>query len=347
VLGGLIGGGRRGRTRAAILGLVVSALAVVALVTFIDVDETVDALGTADLGWLALTILMVPAQIVLRSLRWQLLLPRDADGRRPRLGPIMASLLVGQFANLVLPARLGEAVRAYLVGRREQIAFPRVLGSVLLERVIDVATLALVAIGAAVLAGAPDWIVRGSEIVAIVGGVVVVLLAASAIPRGVRLMGRVVGRIGGMPRLMAVATAFGEGAEGDSRRSLIGAVVVSTATWFFVGATFWMVGRSLDMSIDPAAAMLIAAVTSLGMAIPSAPANIGTWEAAAVVAATALGIGAPEALALGIAAHVVSTVPFAVIGGIAVAWMSLSLRSVASDAAATLGASLPEPDRRA
>ena len=310
---------RTASLRAGIVGLVVSAAAVALLVVLIDLEVTVQTLAGAEVVWLAATLLLAPAQVLLRSWRWQLILPAGASGHRPRVLRIAGALLVGQFANLVLPAKLGEPVRAYLVGIRERIPFARVLGSVLLERVIDLASLSLAA-----AAG--------------------VLLVASAIPRAMTIVARLLGHIGWMPRVVGVVTTFGEGAGGDTRRSLALAVVLSTVTWFFVGATFWLVGRSLGLEIEPAAALLIATVTTLGTAIPSAPANIGTFEAAAVVAARALGIPGAEALALGIVAHVVSTVPFAVAGATAAAWMSLSVRSVADEAIDRLERDAPEPE---
>ena len=335
---------RTASLRAGIVGLVVSAAAVALLVVLIDLEVTVQTLAGAEVVWLAATLLLAPAQVLLRSWRWQLILPAGASGHRPRVLRIAGALLVGQFANLVFPAKLGEPVRAYLVGIRERIPFARVLGSVLLERVIDLASLSLVAIAAAIVVGAPEWIVQGSGIVALVAAAAGVLLVASAIPRAMTIVARLLGHIGWMPRVVDVVTTFGEGAGGDTRRSLALAVVLSTVTWFFVGATFWLVGRSLGLEIEPAAALLIATVTTLGTAIPSAPANIGTFEAAAVVAARALGIPGAEALALGIVAHVVSTVPFAVAGATAAAWMSLSVRSVADEAIDRLERDAPEPE---
>jgi glycosyltransferase 2 family protein len=328
--------------RAGLAGLVVSGVAIALIVVLIDLEVTVEVLAGTQVAWLAATLLLAPAQVILRSIRWQLVLPRDEQGRRPRMRRIAGALLVGQFANLVLPARLGEPVRAYLVGVRERIPFSRVLGSIVLERVMDLASLALVAIAAAIVVGAPEWIVQGSGAVALVAAAAGVLLVASAIPRAMAVAARLLQHIGWMPRVAEVVTSFGKGAGGDTRGSLAVAVVLSTITWFFVGGTFWLVGRSLGLDIDPAAALLIAAVTTLGTAIPSAPANIGTFEAAAVVAARALGIPGAEALAFAIVAHIASTVPFAFAGAGAAAWMSLSVRSVADRALDTMERDVPD-----
>jgi glycosyltransferase 2 family protein len=320
----------------------VSALAIIGLASIIDLRATIETLGRTDLRWLAATLLMVPFQVLLRTARWRLLLPHRPDGERPSIQRVMPVLLAGYFGNLVLPARLGEPVRAYLAARREQLSFPRVLGSVLLERVIDLATLALVAFAAAWAAGAPTWMVRGTAIVALIGFGLAVVLLTSGIPRVLRTVTRVLGaRIERVRGAIRVLVTFGEGAGGQGRGPLAAALGISTVTWAFVAGTYWLLGQALGLDLALAGALLIAAIATLGTAIPSAPAHIGTFEVAAVVGATAIGVAPDQALALALLAHAVTILPFAIAGAGTVAWMSISLRSIASEAAAAL----PEPNR--
>ena len=320
-----------------VIGLVVSAVAVAVLATVIDVGATAETLARTSLPLVAATLLFVPGQILLRTLRWRLLLPIGADGGRPSARRVLPVLLAGYLGNLILPARLGELARAYLLARREALGFSRVLGSVLLERVIDLASLALVAIAAALLAGAPEWIVRGMAIVAGVGFVLVVILVASGIPRTVRAIAGIFGaRAERMRVAINHAVSFGEGANGGGWGPLAVATALSTATWFFVAATYWLAARALGLEISMSGSMLVAAVTTLGTAIPSAPANVGTFEVAAVVVLSALGVSAAEALALALLVHAIVTVPFAITGAAAVGWMSISLSEVADEASGAI-----------
>lgn len=329
--------GRARRVGTGLVGLAVSAAAVAVLVTVIDIRGTAETLARTNLWLVAATLLLVPGQIILRTLRWRLLLPLRPDGERPTIGRVMPVLLVGYLANLILPARLGEAARAYLLARREQIGFARVLGSVLLERVIDLASLALVAVLAALQSGAPEWIVRGMIIVAVVGFALVALLAASGIARTVAVLARLLGtRADRMRAAIDHAINFGEGANGGGWGPLAVAVVFSTLTWAFVAGTYWLAAQSLGIDIRISASMLVAAVATLGTAIPSAPANIGTYEVATVVVLTALGVPAHEALAMALLTHAIVTVPFAITGAAAIAHLSISLSDVADEATAAL-----------
>jgi glycosyltransferase 2 family protein len=249
----------------------VAALALLA--TVIDLEDTWRTLVAADVRWVALTLFMVPFQILLRTARWHLLLPRRPDGRRPTMLRVMPVLLIGYFGNLVLPARLGEPVRGYLMARRERLSFARVLGSVFLERVIDLATLAFAAVAAAIIAGAPAWMVRGMVIVTLIGIAVAAILVLSGIERAVAVLASVLGGRAARIRLALEQVArFGEGAGGAGRAAtLVAAVVISGATWLFVAATYWLLSRSLGMELSMSGSLLVAAVTTLGTAIPSAP----------------------------------------------------------------------------
>lgn len=327
-----------------VIGLAVSIAAVAVLATVIDVGATADVLVTTDPLLVAATLLLVPGQILLRTLRWRLLLPRLPDGTRPSARRVMPVLLAGYLGNLILPARLGEPARAYLLARREQLPFARVLGSVLLERVIDLATLAAVAVLAAMVASAPAWILRGMMLIAVIGLALTAMLVASGIARTTRLLARAFsGRAQRMRAAIGYLVDFGEGANGGGWVPLGLAIALSTATWGFVAATYWLTGRAVGLEISMSGSMLVAAVATLGTAIPSAPANIGTYEVATVVVLTALGVPAHEALAMALLAHAIVTVPFVVVGAVAAAQLSVSLADVAEEATSALPAASEAP----
>ena len=103
-------------------GLGISAGALLLLGQIVDIEATLELLRRTDPLPLMLVLLVLAAQLALRSIRWSYLLPTETGARVPaaRLLPV---LLVGYLGNIVLPARLGEVVRAYLVSRREAVAF--------------------------------------------------------------------------------------------------------------------------------------------------------------------------------------------------------------------------------
>jgi hypothetical protein len=93
------------------------------------------------------------------------------------------------------------------------------------------------------------------------------------------------------------------------------------------------VARSVGVTIDPPAALLIAAVTVLGTALPSAPGYVGTFELAAASTAQALGVAAAPALALAVLAHAMAVLPVAIAGAVSLVVMDARLGRLAQDAA--------------
>jgi uncharacterized protein (TIRG00374 family) len=338
--------GRRGTLGIRIIGLVASAAALWIVLRSVDVGASLALLSHANPVPLIGVLGVISTQVLLRSFRWPLLLPAKPGGGNVRVRRIVPVLLVGYLGNAVLPMRLGEPIRAFLVARREELDAPEAFGSVVLERFIDTATLAIVAFVAALAVNAPDWIVRGTGVAAIAGGMLTAALVVVGVGPLVRLFRRLARPLPGASRaepILARLDDFARGVDRPSRSSvMLVAVVVSWVCWMFDAVTFSLVASSLGVSINPMAALLIAAVTVLGTALPSAPGYVGTFELAAATTAQTLGVAAAPALALAVLAHVLLVLPVAVGGALSLVAMDVRLGRLARDATAVGDATAPE-----
>lgn len=295
-----------------LLGLLLSIGAVGILLSAVDVGSTVGAMLQADLRLAALAAGLVGIQLVIVTGRWRLLLigPGFELSTRRLIGPV----LLGYLGNFVLPTRLGEVVRSVVVARREQRPLSEVLGSVVLERVIDVSVLAVAALGTAIALGAPAWMVNAALLVALGGTVVLAVLATPAAAALGRRLGRL--RAGPLRAFGGAIVGFARGARVQDRRLAIGgAVALSAVSWLIEGSVYWLVARSLALDVSPAVAFLVAAVTVLATAVPSAPAYVGTFELAVTAVASVFGTPPADALAWGLLAHAVTVAPLA-LGGV-------------------------------
>jgi uncharacterized protein (TIRG00374 family) len=313
-------------------GACVSVLALFALAQVVDIRETLRILGRTQ-AWLLVVVLgVLVLQISLRSVRWQHLLPSRGDHRIPATR-LIGPLLAGYLGNVFLPARLGEPVRAYLVARREKMPFSLALGSVTLERILDFATVAVVAWLAALAANAPGWIVNSTGLVAVLGVAAGALLVVVGISRVVRWVESLIGSTTVFARkLIGVLLRFGEGAGGQPKREIVFACAISTVCWLLDGTTFWLVAIAIGVDLEWNQAVLVAGITVLGTALPSAPGYVGTFELAAVAVARALGISAEGALAMAILVHTVQIVPLVIAGVFSLAAMSVTLGELARKA---------------
>lgn len=319
------------------IGVVISAVAIAVLVRTFDIGAMLDVLAQTDIQWLLAAGGVIMIQLVLRTIRWRALLPPGPNGLPIPVARLLPVLLIGYLGNAVLPARLGEPIRAVLVDRRERVGLPEALGSVLLERIVDLATLAVIVLLAALIVGAPPWITRIATIAAAIGGLVVLLLATTGVTRLVAILARhpAVIRREFVSRAMAALERLANTVGGPARRRAIGlAAAISALAWLLEGSTFWLVARSLDIELTPTSAMLIAGVTVLGTAVPSAPGYLGTYDLAASFAAKALGVPEAEALAFAVLVHAVTLLPIALGGMLSLLALDLRLGSLVKEAAA-------------
>ena len=128
-------------TGRAVLGIAISVVALALVFRTVDVPAAMDVLRTAQPQWIALLVAFVIGDILLRAVRWRVLLSPVAA---VPFGTMLASLLVGYLANNILPARLGEVVRSHDLGTRTGLSRPTILGTIVVERVVD--TVVVVAI---------------------------------------------------------------------------------------------------------------------------------------------------------------------------------------------------------
>lgn len=307
-------GASRSRSIAQVLGIALSIGAIFVLVASIDVGRTVNAMLAADGRLLVLAATLVIVQLTVVTTRWGILLAGVAGGR-PGLRRLLGPVLLGYLGNFVLPSRLGEVVRSFAVARREGLPMSSVLGTVVIERLVDASVLAVIAMATAVSLSAPDWIANVSAVVAAGGIAVIVVLASPAGPALPRWLRRA-----SLPGAAATGSALHNFAAGaDMRRrpmALLAAVGLSGESWLLEGSVYWLVAQSLSLDVSLPVAFLVAAVTVLATAVPSAPAYVGTFELAVTGVATAFGVSPTDALAWALLAHAVTVAPLAV-GGIA------------------------------
>jgi len=331
-------GGRRSGLVIRLVGLLVSVVALWVLLHSVDLGSCATKLSRADPLPLLACLAVIVVEVALRSLRWCLLLPAPRHGGSLRVTRIVPSLLVGYLGNAVLPARLGEPIRAYLVARREDLDAAEAFGSVVLERVVDTATLGVVAFVAAVAVHAPSWIVETTAIAALIGGIVTAGLVFIGPTPLIHVVRRIVGRSSLATRVQPTLDRLDDFARGIDRpgrsNAIVFAATISAVCWMLDATIFWLVARSIDAPLDPASALLVAAVTVLGTALPSAPGYVGTFDLAASTTAQALGVSAAPALALAVLAHATTVLPTAGGGAISLVAMNVRLGRLATEAAA-------------
>ncbi|MEO8509739.1 MAG: lysylphosphatidylglycerol synthase transmembrane domain-containing protein [Chloroflexota bacterium] len=283
------------------IGLAISVVALWLALRSIDLDRTLAILGRAAPVGIAVVLMLVALDVALRALRWGRLI---APVRPVAWQRMLAYMLIGYLANNVLPARLGEFVRSHYLGDREGISRAAALGTVVVERVVDIAC--VVVIGAAALLaihGSPS-LVRGL----IISAVIVVLLIGAIVVllHGHRLPGaeRAIAGIDHWPAVGRLVRSLRAGVRVVQRPStLLAATGLTTVAWLASGFMFVAAAAAVDVPLPLIEAAILSSAIALATAIPAGPGYVGTFELAGVTVGGALGLTADQALAIVLLVH--------------------------------------------
>lgn len=286
-----------------LIGIAISIVALAIVVRGVDLDATASVLREADLAWVGAMVLCACCDLACRAVRWrELLLPIRAVA----VTRTLAYYLVGNLANNVLPARLGELVRSHYLGDREGISRTTALGTIVVERVVDATVLVGLA-AVSILALGVRGIVASAVLVGVgLVALLVIGLALALVAHRLPFADRAIAAVERWPFVVRLAGRLRNGLAVVQRpRTLALAVAWSLAAWGATVASVAAAGNAVGIELSWGQAALLGAGTSLVTAIPAGPASLGTFEVAAVTIAGVFGIPPAQGLALAILMHVV------------------------------------------
>jgi uncharacterized protein (TIRG00374 family) len=262
-----------------------------------------------------------------RAYRWKLLL---RPVKTIRTGSLFSATMIGYMANNLLPARLGEIVRAFVIGKVENISRSASMATIVFERLVDMSSLIVVLMITMFKVSGPDWMRKAS--VSIFVANLLLFAAVFLIERYREQSSRFVGRLASrlppraQSKVLHVTDSFvsGLGAVRDARM-LVPIVLTSVIVWGSALLGMYFVLEALEMSVPAMASLALLVFASLGAMIPSAPAYLGTLQYACILALAIYGVGKSEALAYSLLYHATQFFPVTIIGFMYLGRMQLKL----------------------
>jgi glycosyltransferase 2 family protein len=297
-----------------------------------DWGQVIRLIGEANPGFLALAFLAYYATFPLRSFRWRYVLSKS--GVRIRFRDTTEILFLSWFVNCLVPAKLGDVYRAYLLRSNFGASISRTLGTIFIERVADL----IVVAGLALAAG--YWSFRGRsrpeiDALFIIGfGISLVLVVLVVV---LRMLGAHLSRW--LPgRLAALWDRFHEGSTGAiSVRSVPIILVITAGIWLLEGARLYFVIRALglpDVGLGISASVFVALAAALLTAIPLTPAGFGFVEAGIIGALALYGVPGEPAAAVALTDRALTVLTVIILGGILYAFSHKIRRAHAIGSAA-------------
>jgi glycosyltransferase 2 family protein len=256
----------------------------------------------------------------LRGLRWAFLVRQS--GFALRIQDAIEIIFLSWLVNCLVPAKLGDVYRAYLLKINSPVSLSRTFGTVFIERILDlfaIVTLGLAAGFVSFRSGLPTDV----QIVFAVGVGFVVLLAAGLLT--MRNFGRrILLRLPLPHRIIDLYDRFEEGVFASiGLRALPRLVAITAMIWATEAMRLYLVVQALglpDVHLGISGAFFVALSASLLTAVPLTPAGIGFVEGGVVGLLTIVyGVSQTDALAITLVDRAISVLSIIVLGSIAYA----------------------------
>ena len=307
------------------VGIAVSLIAIWYASRGVDWSSVGRALVDADYGILALVLVLTPViNIGMRALRWKvLLLPVG----RVRLADCFSATAIGLMTNNVLPARIGEFVRAYALGRRRAVPTGTAFGALFVERLLDGFALVGLLLAVTLVRELPEWVDTTARVAfAIFAGFLALQLGFALRPGAfVRLTRWISRRVMGGRFEEAAERAIVTFVDGFRLLRRPGLLVLSVflafVQWSLISGLYYLGLAAFGLAVQAglAGAFFTDSVTSLGVAVPSSPGFVGTFQAFVVESLEVFGISPSAAFSFSVGFHAVSYVAITAVG----AWFFL------------------------
>jgi glycosyltransferase 2 family protein len=284
----------------------------------LNIGEIARNIADANPLWIALAFTAYYGAFPLRAWRWRVLMANagiyDGRGAAPyRIKSLSEIILLSWFANCLVPAKLGDAYRGYLMRERAGVSFASTLGTIVAERFIDVLALVSLMVCAALITFHGD-VPKDVQLPVIGGGTLVVagVFVLALVARYPSIVRRFV-----PDRFMAPFDRLQEGVISSFARQGWLPVLVSTAViWASEGLRIYCVAAAFGVDLSASESLFVALLTSLLTVVPLTPAGLGVVESGAIIALRLLDVSDTNAATIAIVDRVVAYWSVIVVGAV-------------------------------
>lgn len=292
-----------------IVGTFVSLIALYFIATQLNLDLFWQAWQTANYWYVVPCMILLVIGLITRAFRWRILLNNELPFNRT-----FSIMNVAYLVNGVLPLRIGEVARVYLVSRTKQsIPIPTTTSTIVVERLLDLLAIVVMVLLALVLGTVPPEIRTASSIAAIVAvvGFIFLVILASKREKALALFVRILRIVPFFNRYTVI--------EDWVEQFLIGLIPLTKPRALFFAFTWTAISWAVSILAgfvlmfaffeqgSLSATMLYIAAAAFAIALPAVPGNLGTYEASILLALTALGYEqSSTAIAFAVMVHAVN-----------------------------------------
>ena len=299
------------------VGAAVGTIAAWLVLRGTDARSVADGMARAHPVFVLAAVASVLLTLLTLAIRWHVLLYAGERGRsRARL---LWATALGQMLNVILPIRLGEVARAYVVSRDEGLAAARVFVTVAAEKLADLTLLGVATAMVLVFVSAPTWVAAPGRAVLITGalaalGFWLLTWRAERVERYMRWLMTILPSRWQESALLQTEGALESLRALRSRRSRTLFWLLSVAVLVLAASTNYLMFLAFGMELPAIAALTVLVVVQVGTAAVSVPGNIGVFHYLTVLTLEAFGVEGQLALAYAVLLHLVALGPKVLLG---------------------------------
>lgn len=294
------------------LGLLISALFLFIAFRQINFASLTVALSEANYWYLIPVAILYYPIYVFRALRWRhLMKPIKLASYRN----LYSATVIGFTANLLLPARLGEFVRAYQIGQKEGISKSAAFATIIVERLMDGLTILAFLAVVLILLDIPAGQEHAASLLKKAGYTSLACLAGAIFFLTLLKMrtDKVISTIGFMTRflpgrlskkLLGILSSFADGLgffHGIGPVAMVG--FYSILVWGISAIIVQLIGLAFGINLPLIAGIFVVVLIAFGVLVPSSPGFVGTYHVACQAAFEFFNISKEKALSMAIVMH--------------------------------------------
>ena len=304
------------------VGIAIGALSLYLALQNISWPEVMTAFKQADWLYMGLALLSVIFGAGAKVIRWRVLM--GGNGRRVTFVRLILAHLAGQSLNMIYPARAGDLSRVYVIG---ELGIDRmfVLGTVILEKLWDMFSYALVFLLLLLLIPLPGWVSESAlgviaiTLIFFVASFVVSYQRAAVVHLAERLTkwlperfhGRFIERVQAGLNSLSVL---------KSRIDLLKLTFWSTVVWVTAVLNIHLVLLALRLRLPLTASVLILVALQAGISLPTTPGRLGIFQYICVLTLSIYGIDQALAFSYSVLLHSVALLTV-LLSGLVCAWV--------------------------
>lgn len=299
----------------------------------VDYYELWSALKGASYWYILPNVALVILSMWMRAYRWKFMVDPI---KKLGLAPLFSSVMIGFMANNVLPARLGEFVRAYSLGTKENISRSATFATIVIERIFDGFSLLFILWLSLLLSPFPDWVKKASNLFLLMNIATLAFLVLIEVKRDLTLKF--------FNFIFRILPASFSSRAGEILEKFIGGLKVfrdvpsliwilawSIFIWIIVGISNYFIFLAFDLQPPIQASFILLVIVSLGVMLPSSPGFVGTFQFFCVVSLATFGYDKNVALPFSIVLHASQYFPVTLLGLYYLKREHLSLKGIEAD----------------